>query len=1154
MQIQYNIMKLRVLSQAIFILTLGSVIAQNQLDLPNFTPPSPSAYELGKYGEYPIGMFTGTSQFSVPLLEFKGRSISVPISLYYSSNGIKVNQLETKVGLGWNLMAGGAITRIVNQNPDELRAYSPPSSNSSGYKTPQWINYFFDMSHNVSGTMAQPTSIDGEPDIFTVNVLGRTARFTFQNNNQLQIIMLDNTSLRVVYNPVTNGGDFLVVDENGVKYYFDAADSESTKMETLGGSTPYNHFGHFMTTSWNLSRIETPNNEIITFTYASETYNYVTSQSQHATIASNAAAVNSGTPCFEPFAPTESPILNHHLYVNGKRLSGISSNTPEQGSIVFQYSIVHPTITNYSLLSSIVQKDKLLASIEEVSLDYSTINQRMFLNGVQFLDPDKTYGFEYNALAQVPQRLSYAQDHWGYYNGKSNSKLYPDLASLNNVYGNRFSAAYGNGANREVDEAKAKIGLLQKVIYPTKGYTIIDYESHTYVAPVTQQSEKTVKLEISTAENYMVSQSTTVTDIAQGGLYKVNLNFSLNYRSMCVIEGPVPIEEDRKLYVSIENLTNPSQTNIIHLMGSWGVPIGISNSAIIRPDDMFNDKYYFNLNAGHEYQITLYLNHECLMGGLSLTYPDSASQTIYVNKKTGGLRVSKTTNYDTNNTVLSTKKYHYARRNNLTSSSGDPGLSPYYFSTIYSTGSCPSTDPPPAFSCLPWKIEYIRLNSGALNAMYRSSVQNTRYEYITVSESSTGFENGGVEYIFNMASIPQSYEILGMYSHVYSEGQSSWGDGLELQKTSFKMVGGNQVLVSRETNGYSRDTRINNVVNGYKVSRKYILPCRSFLTSDPNEINLITAEDELDVTHYYFTSNWFYLKSKTIETFDLDGANPVTATTQYVYNSPVHQQVSETREVNSNGKVMVTKNYYPDDIIGTTSLLGDELSGDEMAALNKLKTTATGPDILYRPATLIQTESYIDLDDDGIAETNELLSIQRNNYKEFASNNMVLPKDVQTLKGVYNAANNVLQERIIYHGYDGNGNPLEVSKAGGASIYYIWGYNGQFPIAKIENFTSSQANAVQTSLINPAIVASNNDSSLTNENTLRTKLNDLRNGLALSAALVTTYTYDPLIGVTSMTDPRGYTVYYEYDDLHRLEKVRDAAGKLLSTNTYHYKN
>jgi hypothetical protein len=52
--------------------------------------------------------------------------------------------------------------------------------------------------------------------------------------------------------------------------------------------------------------------------------------------------------------------------------------------------------------------------------------------------------------------------------------------------------------------------------------------------------------------------------------------------------------------------------------------------------------------------------------------------------------------------------------------------------------------------------------------------------------------------------------------------------------------------------------------------------------------------------------------------------------------------------------------------------------------------------------------------------------------------------------------------------------------------------------------------------------------------------------------LMTTYTYDPLVGVTSTTDPKGQTVYYEYDPFLRLMNVKDKDGNIIKHTDYHY--
>lgn len=53
-------------------------------------------------------------------------------------------------------------------------------------------------------------------------------------------------------------------------------------------------------------------------------------------------------------------------------------------------------------------------------------------------------------------------------------------------------------------------------------------------------------------------------------------------------------------------------------------------------------------------------------------------------------------------------------------------------------------------------------------------------------------------------------------------------------------------------------------------------------------------------------------------------------------------------------------------------------------------------------------------------------------------------------------------------------------------------------------------------------------------------------------AQLTSYTYDPLVGETSQTDPTGRTLTYEYDNLLRLIRTRDEQGRILAQQQYHY--
>ena len=55
-------------------------------------------------------------------------------------------------------------------------------------------------------------------------------------------------------------------------------------------------------------------------------------------------------------------------------------------------------------------------------------------------------------------------------------------------------------------------------------------------------------------------------------------------------------------------------------------------------------------------------------------------------------------------------------------------------------------------------------------------------------------------------------------------------------------------------------------------------------------------------------------------------------------------------------------------------------------------------------------------------------------------------------------------------------------------------------------------------------------------------------------AQVTTYTYEPLIGMTSQTDPNGITIHYRYDEFGRMKEVRDDDNNVIQILQYHYRD
>lgn len=154
----------------------------------------------------------------------------------------------------------------------------------------------------------------------------------------------------------------------------------------------------------------------------------------------------------------------------------------------------------------------------------------------------------------------------------------------------------------------------------------------------------------------------------------------------------------------------------------------------------------------------------------------------------------------------------------------------------------------------------------------------------------------------------------------------------------------------------------------------------------------------------------------------------------------------------------------------------------------------------------------------------------------------------------YDAGNDNVQLKEIHHGY-GSTTPvkraefvfsasdklLEQQMTDNVKEVYLYGYDSEYPVAKLVNTTYSTASGyiTQSTLDNPS-----------GDQALRTHLNSLR---SIPGAMVTTYTYKPLVGLTSETDARGKTIYYEYDGFNRLQLIRDQDNNVLKKFEYKYK-
>lgn len=112
------------------------------------------------------------------------------------------------------------------------------------------------------------------------------------------------------------------------------------------------------------------------------------------------------------------------------------------------------------------------------------------------------------------------------------------------------------------------------------------------------------------------------------------------------------------------------------------------------------------------------------------------------------------------------------------------------------------------------------------------------------------------------------------------------------------------------------------------------------------------------------------------------------------------------------------------------------------------------------------------------------------------------------------------------------GNVVEVTGRNGLVTSYLW----------INNLPVAKAVGVSFATLKAAYDAAGND------------LVQLRTQPSLLNCQLSTFTYDPLVGMTSSTDPNGIRVRYVYDVLGRLDHVKDNSDNLVNRFEYRYKN
>ena len=167
------------IKHVLLILIFNTAAAQTGNQIDAIFPSSPEASAMAEYAKIPVDLYTGLASINLPLMELKGRSVGLLVTVSYHSAGNKVNEISSSVGLGWTLNAGGVITRMVRGKPDDHED-GYVGDNQRGLD----VDYDFNQLKPYFNTFSSNTW-DAQPDIYFFNFMGKSGRFVLNASGEV---------------------------------------------------------------------------------------------------------------------------------------------------------------------------------------------------------------------------------------------------------------------------------------------------------------------------------------------------------------------------------------------------------------------------------------------------------------------------------------------------------------------------------------------------------------------------------------------------------------------------------------------------------------------------------------------------------------------------------------------------------------------------------------------------------------------------------------------------------------------------------------------------------------------------------------------------------------------------------------------------------
>lgn len=1075
----------------VFIISSGSVFSQETLKgyMPSVAAPSPTAFSFMNYGNIPVEGYDGSFTTSVPLFSERYRDVDIPINLSYRSNGVPIDALSGIMGTDWTLNAGGAVTRVMRGIPDDL-------AETRWY--PVQINPENSLDYSNILESSNGINVDSEQDWFSYNVNGISGKFYLDADlNVVSVggndekIVLERTNITSNYGQILR---FTITDSRGYQYIFGGdlnyIEGNMLRRDCFIGPKPT------FQSAWFLKEIISPKNTRVSFEYLAYTIDNVTSVVHSRSY---------GKSCQGDMMSGYKVTIGDCIYSTLSSTRALSKITFGNYSLAFTYNDIRldggglkldniKLLDNTNILKSIncfYEEVLSTAPIGEPSLKTSNkLKYRYFLKELRFNNADNIADSKY--LFDY-----YALD-----------QLPPRFSYSRDRFGYfNGSANYSPFSNEIKNAGEYILDIFNQT--GGIGFATASDNVNENVVHYGQLSKITYPTGGYTDISYEANKTQYTSSIKEPIYHLMPAqvdcgeNEAVNtFRFISDGESTKIVSNAR--YFEYPNMPCTNSPDQLHDLQMLTVTDLVSNTIILSMTRKVNETIQTSFQAikGREYEVRYKLTTKfnSLYGTLQFWYNLYESTRTY-DYYADGTRLRSLTNISGNG-KQEQRKFYYTPLSNIGGAvtTLHAPFPPRYYEMSKIQIPCGGATYP-----IMVETDFLRVTSSNINQLYNFRGAKTFYSTITESISSEGGQsNGYIERHFNAVEDISPFPEFGPM--IYGVPYSNISEGILGNISQKKWFDSSKSIKKEELFEYQilRESR----------NKNWVFRKNYDITGATNPAADMQA-GSYSAVHYF--NHYIDRKLKQVTSNDYHISGKVSSSTLHEYNGNGHQQITKSTRILSDGKSSITTFYYPHDLL---------TSGIVHIA-----------DLMQRNMLMpVITKSFVN---------NNLVAEETGGFEKI--NNLILLKSVNKKFG---PEQNRIDKSININRFDGNGNPLEMTTQSNSSIVYLWGYGSQYPIAEITNATYSQVATVLTqATIDNLNVSTHSEATM--ETLIRAAADKLRTGLP--NAMVTSYTYKPLVGMTSKTDERGVKETYKYDGMQRLEAILDHLNQATKAFDYHYR-